>query len=58
MLKIRDGGKKPVSIEMTFDPPHPFALNMPETHSIKAASVTDAYARVVKFFDRYGIQFS
>jgi len=30
MLRIRDGGKTPVTLEMTFDPPHPFALNMPE----------------------------
>lgn len=58
LLKIRDGGKTPVTLEMTFDPPHPFALNMPETHSIKAANVTDAYARVVKFFERYRIVLS
>ena len=58
VLKIRDGGKTPVTLEMTFDPPHPFALNMPETHSIKATSVTDAYARVVKFFERYRIVLS
>jgi hypothetical protein len=58
LLKIRDGGKTPVTLEMTFEPPHPFALNMPEKHSIKAASITDAYARVVKFFERYRIVLS
>ena len=57
-LIIRDGGNTPVTLDMTFDPPHPFALNMPDTHSIKAVSVTDAYARAVKFFERYGIQFT
>ncbi len=57
VLKIRDGGKKPVSIEMTFVPPHPFAFNMPETHSIRAENVTAAYAKVVKFFNRFGIRF-
>ena len=58
LLKIRNGGKMPVTLEMTFDPPHPFALNMPETHSIKATSITDAYSRVVKFFERYRIVLS
>lgn len=42
-LKIRDGGNTPVTLDMTLDPPHPFALNMPEKHLIKAGSVTDAY---------------
>ena len=56
VLKIRDGGKKPVSIDMTFVPPHPFPFNMPETHSIRAESVTDAYTKVVKYFDRFGIK--
>lgn len=57
VLKIFDGGKNPVSLEMTFVPPHPFPFNMPDSHSIRAESVTDAYAKVVKFFDPYGIKF-
>lgn len=57
VLKIFNGGKKPVSLEMTFVPPHPFQFNMPDTHSIRAESVTDAYVKVVKFFDPYGIKF-
>lgn len=56
VLKIRDGGKKPVSIDMIFEPPHPFPFNMPESHSIRGESVTDAYAKVVKYFDRFGIK--
>ena len=56
-LKVKDGGKYPVSLEMTFVPPHPFAFNMPEKHSIKAVSITDAYAKVVKFFNKFGIEF-
>ena len=58
LLKIRDGGKTPVTLDMTFDPPHPFALNMPETYLIKAANITNAYAKVVKFFERYRIVLS
>ena len=56
-LKIRDGGKKPVFIDMVFEPPHPFPFNMPETHSIRGSSVTDAYVKVVKFLDKFGIKF-
>jgi hypothetical protein len=57
VLKIRDGGKKPISIDMNFVPPHPFPFNMPETHYIRGTSVTDVYAKIVKFFWRFGIQF-
>ncbi len=57
ILKIKDGGKTPVSLEMTFVPPHPFAFNMPEKHSIKAESITAVYAKVFKFFKNYGIVF-
>ena len=58
ILKIKDGGKKPVSLEMTFVPPHPFAFNMPEKHSIKAENITYAYVKVVKFFKSFGIEFN
>lgn len=57
ILKIKDGGKTPVSLEMIFVPPHPFAFNMPEKHFIKAESITGAYAKVVKFFKSFGIEF-
>ncbi len=57
ILTVKDGGKKPVTLEMKFVPPHPFICNMPETHSIKAESITDAYAKVVKFFGKFGIEF-
>ena len=57
VLKVKDGGKRPVTLEMNFVPPHPFLFNMPEKHSIKAESITDAYAKVVKFFREFGIEF-
>jgi hypothetical protein len=57
ILTVKDGGKKPVSLEMKFVPPHPFICNMPETHSIKAESITDAYVKVVQFFSKFGIEF-
>jgi len=57
ILKVKDGGKYPVSLEMKFVPPHPFAFNMPDSHSIKGISITDVYAKVVKFFNKFGIEF-
>ncbi|SLM30559.1 conserved hypothetical protein [Desulfamplus magnetovallimortis] len=54
-LEIKNGGKYPVSLEMSFVPPHPYAFNMPEKHSIKAQSITDAYSKVLKFFDKFGV---
>lgn len=57
ILAVKDGDKKPVSLKMTFVPPHPFICNMPESHSIKAESITDAYAKVVKFFKKFDIEF-
>lgn len=57
VLRIKDGGKMPVTIDMTFVPPHPFAFEMPETHPIQGMSVTDAYTKVVKFFRRFGMEF-
>jgi len=57
ILRVKDGGKYPVTLEMTFIPPHPFLVNMPEKHSIKAVSITDAYVKVVKFFNKFGVQF-
>ncbi len=57
VLRIKEGGKTPVSLEMTFVPPHPFPFNMPETHRIQGMSVTDVYAKVVKFFGKFGIEF-
>ncbi len=29
-LRVADSGKKPVSLELTFVPPHSFVVNMPE----------------------------
>ena len=57
ILRVKDGGKYPVSLNMTFVPPHPFAFNMPESLSIKGASITDVYVKVVKFLNKFGIEF-
>ena len=57
LLKIEDGGKLPVSLEMTFIPPHPFSVNMPTAHSIKAESISGLYFKVITFLREYGVEF-
>ena len=57
VIKIRDKGKQPVSIDMTFDSIQPFAIELPPTHKIRAENLTQAFVKVVKFFRRYGFEF-
>lgn len=57
VLKVKSGGKMPVSLDMKFVPPHPFSVNMPSEHSIKAVSISDLYWKVVKFLAKYGVEF-
>ena len=57
VLKIMDGGKTPISLEMIFLPPHPYAVNMPDNHFIKSQSVTLLYLKLVKFLGKYGVKF-
>lgn len=42
---------------MTFVPPHPSAFNMPDSHFIKGTSITDVYVKVVRFFNKFDIEF-
>ena len=57
VLKLKSGGKMPVSLEMKFVPPHPFTVNMPMEHSIQAESISALYGKVVKFLSKYGVDF-
>ncbi len=57
ILTVKDGGKMPISLDMKFIPPHPFLVNMPLEHSLKAESISDLYWKVVKFFTKYGVEF-
>ena len=57
ILTVKDGGKTPVSLDMKFVPPHPFAINMPLEHVIKAESISALYGKVVKFLGKYGVEF-
>jgi hypothetical protein len=53
ILRVEESGQ--VSLELSFVPPHPFIVNLPENHRIEAQSITEAYARLVAFLDDYGI---
>lgn len=57
ILTVKDGGKTPVSLNMKFVPPHPFAVNMPLEHALKAESISALYGKVVKFLGKYGVEF-
>jgi hypothetical protein len=57
ILKVKSGGKNPVSLDMEFVPPHPFAVNMPLEHSIKAESISNLYGKIVKFLAKHGVEF-
>jgi len=57
VLTVKDGGKTPVSLDMKFIPPHPFLVNMPLEHTIKAESISCLYGKVVKFLGKYGVEF-
>ncbi len=57
LLKIEGGGKLPISLEMTFIPPHPFSVNMPTAQSIKAESISGLYFEVITFLREYGVEF-
>lgn len=46
----------PVSIEMEFLPPHPFAVNMPLRHSIQAESIFSLYSKIMKFLAKHGVE--
>jgi hypothetical protein len=48
----------PVSLEMKFIPPHPYSVNMPMEHSIKAESISAPYGKVIKYLSKYGVNFA
>ncbi|MGH7451079.1 MAG: hypothetical protein ACRENG_07030, partial [bacterium] len=53
---IKDSGKKPVSINMKFKPPHPYLFSMPLEHKVEAESLTQAYAKIMKFLKKFGFE--
>jgi len=56
VLRVRDSGKTPVTLDLTFDSIQPFAFEMPTNHQVRAESVTRAYVKLTKFLSRYGFE--
>lgn len=56
-LKIKSGGKQPVSLDLKIVPPHPTTIDMPEKYNVKTVSVSEAYAKVSKFLKKFGVEF-
>jgi hypothetical protein len=51
-----DSEKQSVQIEMTFVPPHPFVMNMPEKRLIKAENLSTAFTKIAKYFKSFGFE--
>jgi hypothetical protein len=57
LITIKDGGKNPVTIDMTFDSIPPFAIELPKTHKIRADNLTQAYSKIARFLKSHGFEF-
>lgn len=56
-IRIRDSGKNPVEMNLKFDGIYPFAAPMPpEEHTIRAPAILDLYAKVIRWFKKYGYE--
>jgi len=55
-ITIKDSGKKPVSIKLSFVPPHPYVFDMPLTRKVEAESLSQAFAKIAKFFRGFGFE--
>ncbi len=57
ILRVKDSGKQPVSLELKFVPPHPLVVNMPKHKTLEAESITQVFLKLVHFFDKFSIDF-
>ena len=57
ILRIEDSGKNPVSLELTFVPPHPFVVNMPKQVTLEGESIAKVFSNLVRFLDQFGVDF-
>ncbi len=54
-IKIKNKGKKPVTVELTFTGIEPLAAPMPpEHHIIKSESISALFPKIVRWAKRYG----
>jgi hypothetical protein len=55
VILIKDAGKNPVEMKLTFAGIHPFAAPMPpENHIIKAPSILALYSKLSRWFKKSG----
>jgi hypothetical protein len=57
LLRVRSSGVMPVSLELSFIPPHPFSCDVPQSHTIRGRSITEVYSKLVSFFRKFGFEF-
>ena len=54
-IRIKDSGKTPVEMELIFDGTDPYAAPMPpEEYKFTAPAILDLYAKVSRWFKKYG----
>ena len=58
LLRIKDSEKNPVSLDLTFVPPHPLAYDMPTKQSLRGESITHVYAKLIRFLRKMGVELS
>lgn len=56
LITIKDAKTKPITIEIKFIPPPPVLIDLPLDHKIEAENLTAAYAKVIRFFRRFGLE--
>lgn len=57
LLQVRGSGKRPVSLHLTFLPPHPLAFDMPTEQSFRGDTITEVYGKLIRFLGRLGVEF-
>ena len=56
-IRIRDSGKAPVEMVLSFDGIVPFLAPMPpEEHTVKAASIVELYSKLARWFRKHGYE--
>ncbi len=57
LLRVRDGGDMPVSMNLKITNPLPTYIKMPKEHTITAKTITTAYVKVIRFFKTHKVEF-
>jgi len=57
LLKVRNVGSMPVSMELIMVQPFPTYIKMPKEISITAKTITTAYVKVIRLFKEHKLEF-